>query len=89
MKTLKIIFNISFIYYLFWLIYAIVLCITGIDHGWVMPAMSDGTLMYGFDAFKSGIVIGAMITIKYLWIVPLYQIFYLIFKLVYRKKKNK
>ena len=74
----KLIFLISLLYYAFWIILAIILSFTGIDFGWAMPAMSDGRLMYGIDAFKSGIIIAGLYTIEFFWFIPLYQIIYII-----------
>ena len=35
-----------------------------------MPAMSNGDLMYGFEAFFSGIMIGLLYTIELFWFIP-------------------
>ncbi len=51
---------------------AIILSFTGIDFGWAMPAMSDGRLMYGIDAFKSGIIIAGLYTIEFFFGLFLY-----------------
>ena len=53
-KTLlKIIFLISLLYYIFWIVLSVFLSFKGVDSGWAMPAMSNHDLMYGFDAFSS------------------------------------
>jgi len=74
----KIIFLISLLYYVFWIVCSIYLSFKGIDHGWAMPAMSDGELIYGFEAFWSGIIIGLLYTIELFWFIPLYQVLYII-----------
>ena len=61
---------------------AIILSFTGIDFGWAMPAMSNGDLMYGFEAFFSGIIIGVLYTIEVFWFIPLYQVIYLIYSII-------
>ena len=83
----KLIFLISLLYYAFWIILAIILSFTGIDFGWAMPAMSDGRLMYGIDAFKSGIIIAGLYTIEFFWFIPLYQIIYIICNIIYNRKR--
>ena len=67
----KIIFLISLLYYIFWIGLSVFYSFKGIDSGWAMPAMSNGDLMYGFDAFSSGIVIGLLCTIQIFWFIPL------------------
>lgn len=86
----KTIFSISLLYYLLWIVISIYWSFKGIDSGWAMPAMSNGDLMYGFDAFSSGIFIGILYTIQVFWFIPLYQIIYIICSLVnhFRKKSN-
>ena len=88
-KVLKIIFIITMFYYIFWIVIAIYFSIRGIDSGWAMPAMSNGKLIYGPEAFFSGIIIGILYTINYFWFVPLYQILYLIYKYVIIFLNNK
>lgn len=85
----KIIFLISLLYYVFWFIFSIYLSFKGIDHGWAMPAMSNGDLMYGFDAFSSGIVIGLLYTIQLFWFIPLYQVLYIIGCIIKKIKLKK
>ena len=87
-SVFKIIFFISLLYYAFWFICAIYLSFKGVDHGWAMPAISNGKLMYGFDAFSSVIVIGVLYTITLFWFIPLYQLIYIIGCII-RKIKSK
>lgn len=86
----KTIFSISLLYYLLWIVISIYWSFKGIDSGWAMPAMSNGDLMYGFEAFSSGIIIGILYTIQVFWFIPLYQTIYIICSLVnhFRKKSN-
>ncbi len=74
----KTIFLLSLSYYLFWVVLSIYLSFRGIDSGWAMPAMSNGDLVYGFEAFSSGIIIGVLYTLQFFWFIPLYQIIYII-----------
>ena len=86
-----ILFFISLLYYGFWLIYALYCAIAGIDSGWAMPAMSDGSKDYGFEGFCSGIAIGILYTVEKFWFIPLYQLLYLIsagiLKIIKKAKK--
>jgi len=86
----KLIFKISLLYYVFWFVFSIYLSFKGINHGWAMPAMSNGDLIYGFDAFSSGIIIGLLYTIQFFWFIPLYQAIYIICSIInyFRKKLN-
>ena len=77
-KIFFILFLISLLYYVGWLIYAIRLSFVGIDSGWAMPAMSNHEMDYGFDAFASGIAIAILWTWMYAWCIPLLQGIYLI-----------
>lgn len=77
-----IIFFISLFYYVIWLVISIILAIIGVDSGWAMPAMSNGELDYGWEAFRSGIAIGILATAAFFWWIPLYQIVYLIVMLI-------
>ena len=81
-SILKFIFLISLLYCVFWIILSIYLFFHGIDSGWAMPAMSNGDLMYGFEAFFSGIIIGVLCTIELFWFIPLYQVIYLIYSII-------
>ena len=38
-------------------------------------------MMYGFEAFFSGIIIGVLYTIELFWFIPLYQVIYLIYSI--------
>lgn len=87
---LKIIFLISLLYYIFWIVLSVFLSFKGVDSGWAMPAMSNHDLMYGFDAFSSGIIIGLLYTIQFFWFIPLYQVIYIIYGIInYFRKKLK
>lgn len=87
---LKIIFLISLLYYIFWIVLSVFLSFKGVDSGWAMPAMSNHDLMYGFDAFSSGIIIGLLFTIQFFWFIPLYQAIYIICSIInYFRKKLK
>ena len=81
-SILKFIFLISLLYYVFWIILSIYFFFHGIDSGWAMPAMSNGDLIYGFEAFFSGIIIGVLYTIELFWFIPLYQVIYLIYSII-------
>ena len=85
-----IIFLISLLYYIWWIILSIYFSFKGIDSGWAMPAMSNHELMYGYEAFLSGIVIGLLYTVQIFWFIPLYQVVYIICKMIkyFRKKSN-
>ena len=86
----KIIFLISLLYYICWIAWSIFLSFNGINSGWAMPAMSNHELMYGVDAFFSGIVIGLLYTIEVFWVIPLYQAIYIMFIIIsYFRKKLK
>ena len=89
-SVFKIIFLISLLYYICWIVWSIFLSFKGIDSGWAMPAMSNHNLMYGIDAFFSGIVIGLLYTIQFFWFIPLYQVIYIVCKIInyFRKKLN-
>ena len=78
----KFIFIISLLYYICWIIWSIYLFFHDIDSGWAIPAMSNGDLMYGFEAFFSGIIIGVLYTIELFWFIPLYQVIYLIYSII-------
>lgn len=78
----KMIFLISLLYYVGWIAWSIYLSFKGVDSGWAMPAMSNNDLMYGVDAFFSGIIIGFIYTICFFWFIPLYQIIYIICKII-------
>lgn len=84
-----IIFYISLVYYLIWPVISIIFAIKGIDSGWAMPAMSSGELVYGWEAFNSGIVIGILATGTFFWWIPLYQIIYLAVMLVKKIVKKR
>ena len=86
----KIIFLLSLLYYIWWIVLSIYFCFKGIDSGWAMPAMSNHDLMYGTEAFVSGIVIGLGATIQIFWFIPLYQVIYIICSIIkyFRKKLN-
>ena len=86
----KIIFLISLLYYIWWIALSVFFSFKGIDSGWAMPAMSNHELIYGVDAFFSGIVIGLLYTIQVFWVIPLYQAIYIMFSIIsYFRKKLK
>ena len=84
----KIIFLISLLYYIWWIGLSIFFSFKGIDSGWAMSAMSNHDLMYGFEAFSSGLVIGLLYTVQFFWFIPLYQIIYIVCSIInyFRKK---
>ena len=90
-SVFKIIFLISLLYYLWWILLSIYYYFNGIDSGWAMPAMSNHKLMYGSEAFASGIVIGLLATIKVFWFIPLYQIIFITSSIInyFRNKSSK
>ncbi len=63
-SVFKIIFYISLLYYIWWIVLSIYYYFNRIDSGYAMPAMSNHELMYGSEAFVSGIVIGLLATIQ-------------------------
>ena len=77
-SPIKIIFLISLFYYVLLLGYAFFCMIGGVDSGWAMPAMSDGSKDYGIAAFYSGIAIGILFTVEYCIFIPIFQVIYLI-----------
>lgn len=82
-----ILFILTLLYDLFWIIGGIVGAIRGVDAGWVAPALSSGEKDYGIDAFWSAIVMGAIFTVMKLWFIPLYQFGYLIYCVTMKIKK--
>lgn len=87
----KIIFLISLLYYIGWIVLSFYFCFKGIDSGWAMPAMSNHELMYGAEAFFSGIIIGLGYTIQVCWFIPLYQVIYIVCSIIniFRKKLDR
>ena len=83
------IFILSLLYYAFWICYGIKCAINGIDSGWVAPALSDGTVYYGWKGFMEGIGVGVAVTFMAAWYVPLYQIIYLIGLGIIKHKEKK
>lgn len=88
-SKLKIIFLVSLVYYLFWLVLAIYFSFKGVNYnfGLSLPASST-KIEYGLSAFKDTIVIGALYTIFYFWFIPLFQILYIIYACVKKKKQT-
>lgn len=78
----KIIFLISLLYYIWWIVLSFYFCFKGIDSGWAMPAMSNHDLIYGTEAFFSGIIIGLGCTIQIFWFIPLYQVIYIVCSII-------
>lgn len=87
-RVFKYIFITSFLYYVIWIGFAAHCAFAGVDSGWAMSAMSRHEMIYGKEAFINGITIGLMYTISTIfWIIPLYQILYIMI-MVIRKIKN-
>ena len=60
--------------------------VIGIDHGWAMPAWSDGTKMYGMQAVASYLIIFCVV---FAWVyipIIIYQVGYIIFKFLFAVK---
>lgn len=57
--------------------------VIGIDHGWAMPAWSDGTKMYGMQAVASYLII---FCVAFAWVyipIIIYQVVYMIYKVIF------
>ena len=79
-SVFKVLFLISLLYYAVWIVIAVVSMFVGVNTDWAAPALSDGELDYGFEAFEGMLEIGVLKTLFYFWFIPLYQICYLIGK---------
>lgn len=88
-SLLFILFLISFLYYIFWLGYCMMLYRNGADPGWAAPALGDGTIVYGWEAFGIGTGTFLFFTCTYGWFVPLYQLIYAIVRFIRRKKQKR
>lgn len=86
-SKLKVIFLFSLVYYLFWLALAIYFSFKGVNYnfGLSLPASST-KIEYGLSAFKDTILIGGLYTIFYFWFIPLFQILYIIYTWIKKKK---
>ncbi len=76
------IFRVSLIYYVLWLLLAVLSAILGIDSGWAAPALGSGKRNYGLKGFTDGLTAGLLLTLMGGWVVPLYQAVYLIVRLI-------
>lgn len=57
--------------------------VVGIDHGWAMPAWSDGTKMYGMQAVASYLII---FCVAFAWVyipIIIYQVGYIVYKILF------
>lgn len=80
-KLSKIAFNIfliSLIYYVIWIIYFIYLYFHGVNPDWFISSLSDHEMIYGWKAVDNGFDKFLTYTFLIFWIVPLYQLIYLI-----------
>ena len=86
----RLMFRLSLLLYPITVIIAIILgCFVGIDHGWAMPAWSDGSKMYGFDAVCSYLVLFIMVGWPLYIINMLYELGYIVYKIIrYIKRKG-
>ena len=73
-KLPRILFYLSFLYYLYWFGYCLYVFFAGIDAGWLFSETSSGRLIYGWEALYNGFAKFVVCTIFFFWIVPLYQI---------------
>lgn len=87
-KTFFILFLVSFLYYVFWFGYCIMLFWKGADPGWAAPALSNDIMVYGWEAFGIGMGKFLFFTCFYCWLVPLYQLTYGIVRLILKKKSK-
>ncbi len=93
----NVIFKLSFIYYLIWLIISIKYSIVGISSEYVGVHIEslcnhEHEMYYGSDGFFAGIQNFILFTIFFYWYVPLYQIIYLLVSFInkfIKKIKNK
>ena len=87
-NKISIVFKISLLIYPITFAIAVFLgTVYGIDSGWVMPAWSDGELMYGWDAIVSYLIIIVwQFAVVYILIL-IFQVSYIIGALVAKIKK--
>lgn len=85
----RVLFYVSLLYYVFWIIYAGTRYFFGIERGWLITSLSSGRLVYGWEAVANGLIMGVCYTIFFLWAIPLYQIIYLICVIVRKAIKSK
>ena len=77
-KVCKILFILSFGYYLAWICFAILSTYFGSTSGWIAPALSNGEILYGNESFVNVLAMGIVATVVGFWFIPLYQIIYAI-----------
>ena len=83
----KVIFRLSILYYIFWLIISIKYSITGISSEYVGVHIESlcnhiHTTYYGFKGFCAGIENCIIYTLFMFWFIPLYQVIYIIINIV-------
>lgn len=93
-SILKFIFMLSLLYYVFWLIVSIKYSITGISSEYVGIHIESlcnhiHTTYYGFKGFFAGVENCIIYTILKFWFIPLYQVVYIVIKVVDFIKKRK
>ena len=79
----RVIFKLSFIYYLIWLIISIKYSILGISSEYVGVHIEslcnhEHEMYYGLEGFTSGLTNFFIYTLFLFWYIPLYQIIYLL-----------
>ncbi len=87
-KIAGILFILSLLYYVFWLVYAGITFFTGTEERLVFFGETPEEL-HGWDAFSETFSIGVLLTCIYFWFVPLYQALYLICVIVGKIVKSK
>ena len=88
-KFAKVIFILSFVYYIYWLIYSIYIYFAGIETGWFISSLSSGKVVYGLEALEEGLEKFLIVTALFFFWIPLYQLIYLICCAVSKRKKKK
>lgn len=88
-KIFKVLFYISLLIYPITFVIALYFgMFVGIDQGWAMPAWSDQELMYGWEAVWSYLIIIVWI-FSFLYIsVLIFQVGYLIYRLIKKIKSR-
>ncbi len=92
-NVIKLLFRISFLYYIVWIIQLMVWGIFGVSEEYVgihIESLCDHihTTLYGIEAISNGLVNFIVYTFFYFWYIPLFQIIYIIVKIII-KIKNK
>lgn len=93
----RVIFKLSFLYYIIWLILSIKYSIVGISSEYVGVHIEslcnhEHEMYYGLDGFSAGIQNFFIYTLFMFWYIPLYQIIYLLINFInkiIKKIKNK